>query len=111
VIPASSLPIALTSPLRTHASPIPGLYLTHAHGYHTGGPGPAPDVLRAYAERVGGDREAWKERLDAKMSELRSRMEEREDAVRRNREVEEELGTLRLQREAEVRVLQKMGGR
>jgi hypothetical protein len=38
-------------------------------------------------------------------------MREREKAVARNKEVEDELEKLRLQRDAEVRVLQKMGMR
>jgi hypothetical protein len=38
-------------------------------------------------------------------------MEEREKAVLRNREIDDELEKLRLQREAEVRVLEKMKGR
>jgi hypothetical protein len=49
--------------------------------------------------------------MDGKMEELRDRMKEREKAVRRNREVDEELEKLRLQRDAEVRVLEKMKGK
>jgi hypothetical protein len=118
MVPASSLPIALNSPLRTHTSPIPGLLLTHKNGYHTGGPGPSGDTIRNYAERVArehgveiGDTEGIRRLMDGKMEELRDRMKEREKAVRRNREVDEELEKLRLQRDAEVRVLQKMKGK
>lgn len=50
-------------------------------------------------------------RMEEKMCEIRERMEEREKAVERNRGVEEELEKLRLQRDAEVRVLEKMKGR
>src|SRR4051812_18055722 len=41
LVTPSDLPIPLNSPLRQHPSPIPGLFLTHANGYHTGGPGPS----------------------------------------------------------------------
>lgn len=49
--------------------------------------------------------------LEEKMGEVRGRMGEREKAVRRNREIDEELEKLRVQREDEVRVLEKMKGR
>jgi hypothetical protein len=49
--------------------------------------------------------------LEEKKGELRERMEERERAVRRNKEIEDELEKLRLQRDAEVRVLEKMKGK
>jgi hypothetical protein len=38
-------------------------------------------------------------------------MEEREKAVKKNREVDEELEKLRLQRDAEVRVLERLKGK
>jgi hypothetical protein len=38
-------------------------------------------------------------------------MEEREKAVKKNKEIDEELEKLRLQRDAEVRVLEKMKGK
>jgi hypothetical protein len=122
MIPASSLPIPLTSPLRTHASPIPGLNLTHPNGYHTGGPGPSTATVRAFVEKVmsehdviDGDVEGVRRivqgMLEEKKDELRERMEERERAVRRNKEIDDELEKLRLQRDAEVRVLEKMKGK
>ncbi|OAK99190.1 hypothetical protein IQ06DRAFT_251130 [Phaeosphaeriaceae sp. SRC1lsM3a] len=122
MIPASQLPIPLTSPLRTYPSPVPGLHLTHPNGYHTGGPGPASSTMQAYAEKLAAehgvdaaDAEAVKKVaravMDGKVSEVRARMGEREKAVRKNREVEEELEKLRLQRDAEVRVLEKMKGK
>lgn len=118
MIPASSLPIPLSSPLRTHPSPIPGLLLTHENGYHTGGPGPSSETIRAFAEKVGRDwgvdvrdTEGVRRVIEEKVREATERMGEREKAVRRNREVDEELEKLRLQRDAEVRVLEKMKGR
>jgi hypothetical protein len=63
----------------------------------------------------GGDREEVKrtaQRLIAeKIEEVRERMEEREKAVKKNREVDEELEKLRLQRDAEVRVLERLKGK
>lgn len=78
--------------------------------------------MQAYAEKLAAehgvdaaDAEAVKKVaravMDGKVSEVRARMGEREKAVRKNREVEEELEKLRLQRDAEVRVLEKMKGK
>jgi hypothetical protein len=122
MIPASQLPIPLSSNLRTHASPIPGLNLTHAGGYHTGGPGPSTATIQAFAEKIAsehgvdlqdtaGMKRVAKALLDEKMAELKTRMEEREKAVKKNKEIDEELEKLRLQRDAEVRVLEKMKGK
>jgi hypothetical protein len=122
MIPASQLPIPLSSNLRTHASPIPGLNLTHAGGYHTGGPGPSTPTIQAFAEKFVSEhgvdiqntaevKKVAKVLLEEKMAELNARMGEREKAVKRNREIDEELEKLRLQRDAEVRVLEKMKGK
>lgn len=120
MIPASQLPIPLSSNLRTHVSPIPGLNLTHPNGYHTGGPGPSPEIVRAFAEKFSEEqgvddpqelRRAAEVMIEEKKGELRDRMREREKAVMKNREIEEELEKLRLQRDAEVRVLEKMKGK
>lgn len=46
--------------------------------------------------------------MQLKMVEMKQRMEDREKAVKRNREVEEDLEKLRLQRDAEVRVLERL---
>ncbi|KAH9861322.1 hypothetical protein IAQ61_011059 [Plenodomus lingam] len=121
LIPASSLPIPLSSPLRKHPSdlPIPGLHLTHPNGYHTGGPGPSPATIRDFAERVirehgvedAGQLERVVEHEVRRRVELvRERMEARAEAVERNRGVERELGDLRLQRSAELRVMERVKG-
>lgn len=49
--------------------------------------------------------------LEGKMEEVKERMGKREEAVKKNREVDEELEKLRLQRDAEVRVLERLKGR
>lgn len=78
--------------------------------------------MQAYAEKLAAehgvdatDAEAVKKVartvMEGKMSEVKARMGEREKAVRKNREVDEELEKLRLQRDAEVRVLEKMKGK
>lgn len=119
VIPASSLPIPLSSPLRTHPSPIPGLYVTQPNGYHTGGPGPSPYTVREFAERfirehgiedAGQLERVVEELVKGKMAEVRERMERRAEAVERNRGVERELDDLRLQRSAELRVMERVKG-
>ncbi|KAL5116862.1 hypothetical protein ACEQ8H_005214 [Pleosporales sp. CAS-2024a] len=118
LIPPSQLPIPLSSLLRAHPSPLPGLLLTHPNGYHTGGPGPSAPTLAAFADKMAreqgvrrGDVEGVKRALEARVEDLKRRMGERDRAVRRNRELDDELEKLRLQRDDEVRVLEKMKGR
>ncbi|KAF2845847.1 hypothetical protein T440DRAFT_407100 [Plenodomus tracheiphilus IPT5] len=119
IIPANSLPIPLSSPLRTHPSPIPGLYVTQPNGYHTGGPGPSPYTVKEFAERFIREHEVEdagqlervvEELVKGKMEEVRDRMEARAEAVEKNKVVERELGDLRLQRSAELRVMERVKG-
>lgn len=122
MISAADLPIPLASHLRTHPSPIPGILLTHAHGYHTGGIGPSAHVVSEFAQRFVSDRDiapgdvsalerAVELEVQARLDEVRSRMKRREKAVRENERVRRELEDLRLQRQAELRVLERMKGR
>lgn len=120
MLAASQLPISLSSPLRTYPSPIPGLYTTHANGYHTGGPGPSPARVREFSEQFVREHEIKGQEhlervvaglVEEKIGDVRRRMEDRERAVERNREVERELEGLRLQREAERRVLERAKGK
>ncbi|KAF3038440.1 hypothetical protein E8E11_006587 [Didymella keratinophila] len=122
MISAADLPIAVTSHLRTHASPIPGLFLTHEHGYHTGGIGPSAHVVSEFAQQFIGEREiapgdvralerAVEVEVQGRLEEVRSRMKRREKAVRENERVRRELEDLRLQRQAELRVLERMKGK
>ncbi|KAJ4398438.1 hypothetical protein N0V91_010210 [Didymella pomorum] len=122
MISAADLPIAVTSHLRTHASPIPGLFLTHEHGYHTGGIGPSAHVVADFAQRFIGEREiapgdvralerAVEVEVQGRLEEVRSRMKRREKAVKENERVRRELEDLRLQRQAELRVLERMKGK
>lgn len=68
-------------------------------------------MLDAFARQYGDlSKEELGKLVEEKMGVVRARMEEREEAVRRNREIEGELETLKLQRDAEVRVLEKMKG-
>ncbi|CAO2653220.1 Nn.00g026310.m01.CDS01 [Neocucurbitaria sp. VM-36] len=119
MIPASQLPIPLSSHLRTHTSPIPGLYLTHPNGYHTGGPGPASHTVKDFADkfiREHGIEDAGQlERVVEmtvrdKLREVEERMEKRNEAVEKNKGVERELEDLRLQRSAELRVMERVKG-
>ena len=119
VINPTTLPVPLNSPLRTYASPIPGVLLTHTNGYHTGGPGPSPstvdDFARRFIEEEGVvDREglesAVRKAIEERMEIVRSRMNERSEAVRKNKAVERELEDLRVQRAAEVSVQEKLKG-
>ena len=119
VISPTTLPVPLTSTLRTYPSPIPGVLLTHANGYHTGGPGPSPssteDFARRFIEEEGivdkeGLERAVSRAIEERMEVVRSRMKERSEAAKKNRGVERELEDLRVQRAAEVSVQEKLKG-
>ncbi len=119
VIPASQLPVPLSSHIRTHKSPIPGVYLTHANGYHTGGPGPSPQTVKEFADSFirehgiedAGQLERMVESITKEKLELaRIRMEKRKEAVEKNKAVERELEDLKLQRSAELRVMERVKG-
>ena len=51
LINPTTLPVPLSSELRTYASPLPGVLLTHPNGYYTGGPGPNPSTVAEYAKK------------------------------------------------------------
>lgn len=119
IVNPTLLPVPLTSSLRTYASPIPGVLLTHQNGYHTGGPGPSPgsidDFAKKFIEEEGivdkeGLEAAVKRAIEERLGVVRERMKEREEAVKRNKGVERELEDLRVQRAAEVSVQEKLKG-
>jgi hypothetical protein len=119
-IPASQLPIPLSSHHRTYSSQIPGLYLTHENGYHTGGPGPSPHTVDEFAERfiqehgiedAGQLERVVEDIIRRRLEDARERMEKRREVVERNRGVERELEDLRLQRSAELRVMERVKGK
>lgn len=120
VVAASQLPIPLSSHLRTHESPVQGVYLTHANGYHTGGPGPSPATVKEFADQFiqehGIEDAGQLERIVDEMvrdrkNEVWERMKKRNEAVEKNKGVERELDDLRLQRSAELRVMEKFKGK
>lgn len=119
-IPASQLPIPLSSNLRTHTSAIPGLYLTHKNGYHTGGPGPPPHTIEEFADRfirehgiedAGQLERVVEDVVRIKLEEAKQRMEKRKELVEKNKSIERELEDLRLQRSAELRVMERVKGK
>lgn len=119
VINPTTLPIPVDSPLRTYASPIPGIRLTHVNGYHTGGPGPTPETVAEFArkfiesegvEDAGQLERVVEERIREKMEVVRERMREREEAVTRNRNIQRELEELNMLRAAELSVAEKIKG-
>ncbi|RMZ66508.1 hypothetical protein GMOD_00001847 [Pyrenophora seminiperda CCB06] len=119
-ISASQLPISLSSNLRTHPSAIPGLYLTHVNGYHTGGPGPAPQRVQEYADRfiqqhgiedAGQLERVVEDKIRIKLQEAKERMGKRKEIAEKNRGIERELENLRLQRSAELRVMERVKGK
>lgn len=122
MISASDLPIPVNSHLRMHQSPIPGLFLTHENGYHTGGIGPSQHIVSDFAQRfiadrnidagdVQGLRKAVQDEIESRLEEVKQRMRAREEAYERNRVVERELEDLKLQRQAELRVMERMKGK
>lgn len=122
MIAAADLPIPISSHLRTHPSPIPGLFLTHENGYHTGGIGPSAHAVDEFAQRfveekglgpgdVAGLEKAVRGEVEGRLEEVRSRMKKRERAVKENERVLKELEDLRLSRQAELRVLERMKGK
>lgn len=119
MITASQLPIPLSSKLRTHPSQIPGVYLTHPNGYHTGGPGPSPSTVKEFAaqfmeeheiEDLGQLERAVEMIVRDKTKEAEERMMKRKEAVEKNRAIDRELEDLRLQRSAELRVMERLKG-
>lgn len=119
IINPTMLPTPLSSHLRTHQSPIPGVLLTHANGYHTGGPGPSPSTVAEFArkfisehgiEDAGQLERIVEEKIKEKMELVKERMRDREEAVNRNRGVERELEELQMQRAAELSVAEKLKG-
>lgn len=122
MISASDLPIPVSSSLRTHPSPIPGVFLTHQNGYHTGGIGPSAHVVNEFARQfveerglgpgdVSGLERAVRGEVEGRLEEVRRRMRERERVVKDNDRVKKELEDLRLSRQAELRVLERMKGK
>ena len=113
----SSLPVPLNSPDRKYPSPIPGILLTHPNGYHTGGPGPSPEEVSAFAEQfiahhdITTSRDLAKkvdEVIKQKVAEVRERLEAREEAVLKNQRVRKDIKDLEVQRQAEERVEERI---
>lgn len=76
------------------------------------------DFARRFVEERGlgpGDVEglerAVRGEVEGRLEEVRSRMRRREGVVRENEKVLKELESLRLERQAELRVLEKMKGK
>lgn len=111
------LPLPLDDPLRIYPSPIPGLRLTHPHGYLEGGPGVsgpdnssfAQDFIAHFRITDGTALREIKEREIAHyVDEARERMRERGEALAHNARVEKEIRTLMDQREMELKIETKM---
>lgn len=64
----------------------------------------APGDVRALEQAVQTE-------VEGRLEEVRARMRRREKAVRENERVRRELEDLRLQRQAELRVLERMKGK
>jgi hypothetical protein len=119
MINPTTLPVPLSSHLRTYPSQLPGVLLTHPSGYHTGGPGPNPSTVAEFAKKFIEEygiedaeqlERVVEEKIREKLEEVADRMRDREEAVNRNRDVERELEELKMQRAAELTVAEKIKG-
>lgn len=117
IINPTTLPVPLSSHLRTYASHIPGVLLTHKNGYHTGGPGPSPSTVSEFAKKfieehgiedAGQLERVREEKIKEKLELVKERMREREEAANRNKIVERDLENLQMERAAELRVAEKI---
>lgn len=119
----AQLPLPLTSALRTFASPLPGLRLTHPGGYFEGGPGLQADIdtfpddfVAAHAQgRRGGAsasvdelQRAVKREIEANVLLLRERVGARRGAKETNARIERELRTALDQHSMEQKIHAKM---
>ncbi|KAF2199529.1 hypothetical protein GQ43DRAFT_376069, partial [Delitschia confertaspora ATCC 74209] len=116
-VPVSSLPVPLSSRLRTHPSPIPGLFLTHPHGSYTGGPRSSASAANAFAERFISENNLTTaddlerkvaETMKEKIEEVKERFMAREEALEKNEAVRKDIKNLEVQRQAEVRVEERI---
>ncbi|KAF2101300.1 hypothetical protein NA57DRAFT_53274 [Rhizodiscina lignyota] len=117
----SALPLPLNHPLRIYRSSVPGIRLTHPGGDLEGGEGPGSLAQ----ERAGFARELiddnrirnapqfWRvveqEKGEA-LKELEEKMRARQDAIRQNEKLENQLDALKEQRDLEVRVWNRRKG-
>ena len=113
----SDLPIPLTDPRRKFASPLPGVLLTHPHGYLEGGP-PLDPTLDTFAEDFLSHRpnitkpqdleKAVQREIDEQMGVLRERLRARQRAKEKNEQVARELKVLTDQHSMELRIQERM---
>lgn len=112
----ADLPLPLSDPRRTYASPIPGVRLTHPGGYLEGGPGFSPDddvfahdFMSRFAISSADQLLDCRDREIARLvQDMRDRMRARTDALANNARLERELKTLMDQREMEVKIETRM---
>nr|POF15010.1 hypothetical protein CFP56_72114 [Quercus suber] len=117
LIPETELPLPLNSPLRTFASPLPGVKLTHPFGYLEGGPGLDPAIDTFPDDFVAGHaevetprelRRAVEREIAGHVEVLRDRLRARREAKENNARVERELRTLLDQHSMERKIHAKM---
>lgn len=112
----SDLPIPLSDPRRIYAGPIPGVKLTHPHGWTEGGPSLDPN-LDTFADdflmnhpnvtTVEQLRAAVRKEVDANMEVMKERLRARQKAKGRNEQFAKQIKTLTDQHELEMRLQQR----
>nr|POE88182.1 hypothetical protein CFP56_11411 [Quercus suber] len=116
-LPEAELPLPLNSPLRTFASPLRGIKLTHPFGYFEGGPGLDPTIDTFPDDFVAGHaevetakelRRAVEQEIASNVEVLRDRLRARREAKENNARIERELRTLLDQHSMERKIHAKM---
>jgi hypothetical protein len=113
----TDLPLPLSDPRRKFASPLPGVLLTHPHGYLEGGP-PLDPTLDTFAEDFLSHRpnitkpqdleKAVKREIESNVEVLKERLRARQRAKEKNEQVAKELKVLTDQHSMELRIQERM---
>lgn len=113
----TDLPLPLSDPRRKFASSLPGVLLTHPHGYLEGGP-PLDPTLDTFAEDFLSHRpnitkqedlqRAVQKEIESNVEILRERLRARQRAKEKNDQVAKELKVLMDQHSMELRIQERM---
>ena len=113
----ADLPLALNDPMRTFASPLPGVLLTHPAGYLEGGP-PLNPSMDTFAEDFLSHRpnvstpeelrRAVQKEIDANVEVLTERLSARRRAKEENDRLAKELKTMTDQHDMELKIQERM---
>lgn len=117
IIAEHELPLPLSDPRRKFASPIPGILLTHPHGYIEGGPALDPsldtfadDFLSNHSSITTPDQlhSAVQKEVEAAIESLKERLRKRKEGREKNEQIQRELKVLTDQHSMELRIQERM---